>query len=213
MKNAWAWLGVVALLFVATGRGLGAAIAGSAPRARPSSILIIGDSHSQGSWTLGGVLSSAFEDAGIPTVQMAVAGSSVWWWLQDFRLRDHLAQLSHVPSLVIVELGGGDASRRVTREKHRAALYQFVEILRAAGAQEIIWLSPTKDDIAGGNDLVRQELATWQAEELPALGVEVIAMRPYTEAIPTTDGIHYDRDGYSAWGNAVLAGPLNWLVS
>jgi lysophospholipase L1-like esterase len=213
MKNAWAWLGVVALLFVATGRGLGAAMAGSAPRARPSSILIIGDSHSQGSWTLGGVLSSAFEEAGIPTVQMAVSGSSVWWWLQESRLRDHLAGLSHVPSLVIVELGGGDASRRVTREKHRAALYQFVEILRSAGAQEIIWLSPTKDDIAGGNDLVRQELATWQAEELPALGVEVIAMRPYTEAIPTTDGIHYDRDGYSAWGNAVLAGPLNWLVS
>jgi lysophospholipase L1-like esterase len=211
MKNAWAWVAAAALLFLATSRGAAASLRGSAPRAKPRSILIIGDSHSQGSWTLGGVLSAAFEGAGIPTVQAGVPGSSVWWWLQESRLSNLLAS-EGTPGLVIVELGGGDAARRVTRDKHAAALDQFVGILRSAGVQEIVWLNPTKDEVAGGSDQRRQNVALWQTEVLAGLGVDVIPMRPYTEAIPTTDGIHYDRDGYRAWGDAVLAGPLNWLV-
>jgi lysophospholipase L1-like esterase len=212
MKNAWAWVAAATILFLATSRGVAAAVAGTAPRSRPSSILIIGDSHTQGSWTLGGVLSAAFEGMGIPTVQAGVPGASVWWWLQDNRLSNLLAS-EGTPGLVIVELGGGDAARRVTEEKHAAALAQFVGILRAAGVQEIIWLSPTKDDLAGGSDQRRQEVALWQAQILGGLGVEAIPMRPFTEDLQTTDGIHYSPSNYETWGDRVLAGPLAWLVS
>lgn len=209
MKNAWAWVAAAAVLFLATGRGVVAALDG---RAKPRSILIIGDSHSQGSWTLGGRLAEAFEAQGITTVQAAVPGSSVWWWLQEGRLTDLLSS-EETPDLVIVELGGGDAARRPSQEKHNSQLRRFVEILRAAGVPEIVWLSPTKDELAGGNDQRRQELADWQALKLPELDVQVIEQRTHTDAITTTDGIHYSREGYILWAESLLDSDLAWLVA
>jgi lysophospholipase L1-like esterase len=209
MKNAWAWLAAGAVLFLATGRGVVAALEG---RAKPRSILIIGDSHSQGSWTLGGRLAAAFEAQGITTTQAAVPGSSVWWWLQENHLSDLLSS-EPTPDLVIVELGGGDAARRVTQGKYNAQLRQFVEILRAAGIGEIVWLSPTKDEIAGGNDQRRQELADWQASKLPEFDVQVIEQRTHTDPITTTDGIHYSREGYILWAESLLDSDLAWLVA
>lgn len=214
MKNAWAWVAAAAVLFLATGRGVIGALGDG--RAKPRSILIIGDSHSQGGWTLGGRLSSAFEGAGISTLQSGVPGSSVWWWLQDSRLSDLMASEETQelgPELVIVELGGGDAARRVTQGKYNSQLRRFVEILRAAGIEEIIWLSPTKDETAGGSDQRRQDVADWQALKLPELGVQVIGQRQHTDSIPTSDGIHYRPEGYTAWADSLLASDLQWLVA
>jgi lysophospholipase L1-like esterase len=209
MKNTWIWIagGLVALL--ALGGGAAAALG----RKKPQTILIVGDSHSEVAWTFGGILAQRLRAAGITTFLEGVPGASVWWWLQNDRLLE-LVQSVPLPDLVIVQLGGGDAARRPGQEQYSAELYEFVSILQGAGVREIIWLSPTKDEGAGGSDARRQEIANWQASRLPVLGVEVVSMRPFTDDLSTRDGIHYfpGEGGYSTWAGRVLDGPLEWLV-
>jgi lysophospholipase L1-like esterase len=215
MKNAWAWVAAAAVLFLAAGRGVVAALDDVVERrTKPRSILIVGDSHTAGAGTLGAWLQVALENAGIPTTKAGVNGASVWWWLQENRLVDVIAS-DPPPELVIVELGGGDAARRVTQGHYNAQLRQFVEKLRAAGVEDVIWLSPTKDEVAGGNDQRRQKVAEWQALKLPEFGVQVLEQRSHTDSIPTTDGIHYSQDGYLTWSDRLVGptGPLYWLVA
>jgi len=209
MNNAWAWVAAGAVFLLAFGRG---AAAVAAPRAKPSSVLIIGDSHSAADWTFGGLLGARLNQAGIPTTVRAKNGASVWWWLRNGRLADLLAQLPAPPDLVLVELGGVDAARQPTQDEYAGQLYQFVSTLRAAGAKQIIWLSPTKNDQAAGSDLRRQEIAEWQLATLSGLDVSVIPMRPLTDDLETTDGVHMGRAEYLIWTDRILAGPLDWLV-
>jgi len=209
MKNAWIWIagGLVALL------ALGGGAAATIGRRKPQTALVVGDSHSEVSWTFGGILAQRMRDAGITTFLEGVPGSSVFWWTQNNRLEELVQSLPPV-DLAIVQLGGGDAARRPNQEQYNAQLYEFVSILRAAGVREIIWLSPTKDDGNGGSDARRAELANWQAEKLPALGVEVISQRQFTDDLQTRDGIHYfqGEGGYLTWARRVLEGPLEWLI-
>lgn len=180
-------------------------------KARPASVLILGDSHSEASYTLGGRLASEIEAAGIPVTLEGHRNRGVEWYLTSGTLASSLADLP--PDLAIVQLGGRDAVEVYEEMDYKELLLAFVEQLRQAGTNTIVWLSPTKHEGSAWSQTQRREIARWQAEYLPSLGVEVFDQYPVTIDLATVDGVHYGPIQYQVWAERLLADPLAWVIA
>jgi lysophospholipase L1-like esterase len=198
---------VLVLLGVA---GLGFALVASTKHSRPSVVLILGDSHSEASWTFGGRLAAKLREAGLEATVEGNRGKGVRWYLDSGTLDDAVSRVK--PDTVIVELGGNDAVKGYPEATYASYLSQFVDRLRAAGVERIIWLAPTKHEGNPASEQRRRKIAGWQRTHLLPLGVAWFDMHALTLDLPTRDGVHYDRDNYETWATRAIEGPLESLV-
>lgn len=179
---------------------------------RPERVLVLGDSHSEASWTLGGRVAAKIKEAGIPVVErVGNRGKGVPWYVRTGRLAEEVARVQ--PDLLIVPLGGNDAGQ-YSEDTYRTALESFVRIAREGGVTQIIWFGPSKVD----QDKVhmspaRREIARWQSIYLPPLDVQWFDAVDYTADLPTRDGVHMRRPEYETWASRLIEGPLREVVA
>ena len=191
--------------------GLGLALVTSVKLYHPERVLIVGDSHSEASWTFGGRLATKLAEAGVPRVDVAGnRGKGVRWYLESGTLNAELDQ--HRPDMVIVELGGNDAVKGYRKATYQTYLGRFVDLLREKDVKRIVWLAPTKHEGSASAESKRRQIAAWQQEYLPGRGVEWYDMHPLTIDLPTRDGVHYDQANYEIWATRAIEGPLGGLA-
>ncbi|MAG27401.1 hypothetical protein CMI47_17860 [Candidatus Pacearchaeota archaeon] len=202
--------------------GLGAALLGAAALwLRPKTykrILLVGDSQLDGSYTLGGRLAELLRKRGF-TVQLlarygkgAATGGS--YFLAE-RLPSALK--SFKPDLVVVSLGGNDASRHHPSSK-RAAYQKIIrawaKLIQASGA-DLIWFTPSTADNRA-YEAKRQKIREHLRSALEPMGVTVYDHSDLTRDIPrrklsstgAADGVHFNRPEYERWAKRVNEGPL-----
>ncbi len=166
--------------------------------------LVVGDSHSEASWTLGGKLKAKLKAAGLTSEVVGNRGKGVPWYLSSGTLSAELS--SFRPDLLVVALGANDAGQ-YNEAGYKAALTEFVQTADSAGVQHIIWLGPSKSEGTLAHKMAdRQQIAAWQQQALPPLGVEWHDSMPMTLDLNTHDGVHYREAEYAVW--AARAGEL-----
>ena len=179
--------------------GLGAALVLFALRSgeRLSRGLVVGDSHSEASWTLGGQLKDKLQAAGLTSRVVGNRGKGVPWYLSSGTLSSELK--SFQPDLLVVALGANDAGQ-YNESGYKAALTEFVQTAKGNGVKQIIWLGPSKSEGSLSHKMpARQQIAAWQQETLPPLGVEWHDSMPMTLDLDTRDGVHYKQSEYAIW--------------
>lgn len=168
-----------------------------------SRALVVGDSHSEAAWTLGGRLRDALAAAGFVAEVEGNRGKGAVWYVTSGRLKARLA--SFKPDLLVVALGGNDAGQ--VEGAYKAKLGEFVQLARAAEVRQIVWFGPPRSEGAlAARQPARQKIADWQEEVLPGLGVEWHDSMDLTADLPTVDGVHYASAKYATW--ASRAAPL-----
>ena len=173
-----------------------------------SRALVVGDSHSEASWTLGGQLKDKLQAAGLTSKVVGNRGKGVPWYLSTGTLSSELG--SFRPDLLVVALGANDAGQ-YNEPGYKAALTEFVQTADSSGVQHIIWLGPSKSEGSLSHKMpARQQIAAWQQETLPPLGVEWHDSMPMTLDLTTRDGVHYREAEYAVWaaraGEVILDG-------
>jgi lysophospholipase L1-like esterase len=172
-----------------------------APAAQAQSrVFVVGDSHV---FHLGRELNHQLEAAGF-----GAAGyeSRIGWSSARYEREGELTELlidRGKPEIVIVSLGGNDLAG--SRDRYRAQLAAIVESVRAAGAEQIVWIGPAASDadVAAITAARHERNAELQRELLPSLGVAWIDSRPHTHEHHIHDGVHFTRDGYEVWACGV----------
>lgn len=202
--KAWGWIALGL-----TGLGLAAAFRPKFARR----VLILGDSHSEADWTLGGQIASDLEVQGAERVKrVGNRGKGVRWYIDSMTLSDALAEDQW--DTVIVELGGNDAGSR--QEAYKAALEEFVGIITTyPSVKRVIWLGPTRSRLNFAAQDKRREIAKWQSEVFDGSPVEWHDMHYLTVDIPTRDdGVHYTAEAYRVWADKLTQGegPLRRLA-
>lgn len=79
---------------------------------------------------------------------------------------------------------------------------------RAAGVDEILWVGPAATDVRPSRRRVAESIARntrWQQELLGSLGVTWTDSRAFTVEDHAGDGLHFNRDGYAHWSEALVA--------
>lgn len=172
--------------------------------------LVVGDSHSEASWTLGGRIGTALAAAGFTSKVEGNRGKGVVWYVDSGRLSAVMRAFS--PDLLVVAIGGNDVG--TPEAEYKAKLAEFVRLARAAGVKEIVWFGPPKAD---GPRITAQTarmlIAVYQSEVLPGLGVEWHDSMDIAADIPTSDGVHYNHSGYATWASRVVPLILDDVVA
>jgi lysophospholipase L1-like esterase len=121
----------------------------------------------------------------------------VKWYLDSGELQRQVAEFR--PDLLIVALGANDAGN-VTEGPYKQYLAQFVDQARAGGVKKIIWLGPSKSEGPQAHRMAaRNDIAAWQSQALPPLGVVWHDSLSMTVDLPTRDGVHYRHAEYTVW--------------
>jgi lysophospholipase L1-like esterase len=172
--------------------------------------LVVGDSHSEASWTLGGRIKTALAAAGFVSKVEGNRGKGVVWYVESGKLSAALRAFK--PDLLVVAIGGNDAG--TPEAEYKAKLTEFVRLARAAGVWEIVWFGPPKAD---GPRITAQTgrmlIAVYQSEVLPGLGVEWHDSMDLAADLPTADGVHYASREYATWASRAVPLILDDVVS
>lgn len=160
-------------------------------------VFIVGDSHSA---TLGPFLFEFGRELGW---EPAGRISNVGWSTGRYRNeQDWKVRLTDAhPDMVIVILGTNDAAQG--QQAYVQQLREVVDAVRASGAQFIVWIGPpsAKNEAI---DARADRIARWQGSFLPQMGVKWIDSRMFTFGGHAPDGIHFTRQGYRVWANALI---------
>ena len=204
--------------------GLGALLGAAALLLLPKSykrILLVGNSQFDGNYTLGGRLAELLRRRGFDVQVLARYGKGAAiggsYFLAD-RLPSKLK--SFKPDLVIVSLGGNDASRYHSlskRAEYQKIIRQWARIIRGSGA-ELMWFTPSTAD-SPSYEAKRQKIREHIKTALEPLGVTVYDHGVLTRDIPrrklsssgAPDGVHFNRPEYERWAKLVSDGPLGSL--
>jgi len=193
------------------------------------SMLLIGDSQSDGGGTLGGYLPKELTKMGYNMEVEAkygkgiVSGKAYW----DISNQSGLLQqtLKRVrPEYVVVELGGNDSywvgagTSESKRNKYQDTMKTWIETIRGYGNPTIYWFGPSKAISIGSNgtpyDSLRQNVRDWQREYLPTVGATWYDTVPYTENLAMKDdGVHFVGASYKEWAASLVqpSAPLGGL--
>ena len=185
-------------------------------------ILILGDSQSQthstrlqptprtAAYTLGPSIAKYLRGKGHDATAVGVAGRGVRSYLSAKPGKMALSEIfaEHKPEVLIVELGGNDAiflsprGGNMSESFYKRKLAEFVGKAKEAGVKKIIWLGPSYVDDPSYNAL-RLNIAKWQSEVLPGLGVRWSSQQEVTKPLRRGDGLHHDSSGYAVWSAKV----------
>lgn len=157
----------------------------------------IGDSHSE---ALGPRLARSLPAAtGVVFVRSPVARRG--WSVRRYLSEGDVPALVAGADLVIVELGGNDASLGVSAEQHARDVER---LLAQIGSRKVIWVGPgvtTRADLAAARAPVRQA----QAQVVRAANGEWIDSSSLTRSSDLgPDGVHFRVSGYDHWATQLL---------
>ena len=165
--------------------------------------MIIGDSHSEASWTFGGRLGEFLDSKGLETRVVGKRGWTVFRYLSTDTLRGQLE--AHRPDFLIVALGANDQVQPHRADDYQDMVRRVTEIAKEAGVKRLVWFGPSKSD---GPEAHRMEsrrfVAGLQRDALrqpgpEGLHIEWIDSMPMTADLPTRDGVHMRRPEYLEW--------------
>ena len=191
------------------GAGLFLLRKGGTPGVRPISSfsrgMVVGDSHSEASWTFGGRMGEFLQSQGVPAHVVGNRGWSVARYLGTPVLDQELARFR--PDLLIVALGANDQVGPRQVDDYQNMLRRFLEKAQRAGVQEVIWFGPSKSEGAQAHRMpTRVRVAETQRDffrshGVPGLTVRWIDSLALTSDLPTRDGVHMAHREYGIWAN------------
>lgn len=170
-----------------------------------SSIVLIGDSHTQVLWP---IVTRAVGGAGHSVV---FSEAHPGWSEETYRQKmpDLLSRLAAArPEIVVFELGGNGGK---TGAAYAEDVRWLVQASRDAGARRIIWYGPasTAPQASASVAARHQQIANEQSSLLPSLGVEWHDSRPLTLTDQRDDGVHFNSTGYARWADDITRSILS----
>lgn len=164
-------------------------------------VAIIGDSHME---ALGPRLSRA-----LPS-QLGVGVTNVearrGWSARRYLRETSIPQLVQGADVVIVELGGNDASARISPQAHAS---DVGEMIRLIGDKRLVWVGPgvtQREDLRALRAPIRQA----QRQVVRSAGGEYIDGRDVTRMSDLrADGVHFSGEGYDRMTSQLMP----WLAA
>jgi len=179
------------------------AAAGPRPVSSFSRGMVVGDSHSEASWTFGGRMGEFLQGRGLQAKVVGNRGWGVGRYLGSPVLDRELGGFR--PDLLVVALGANDQVAPHQVDDYRNRLRRFLEKAKAAGVQEVIWFGPSKSEGAQAHRMpTRVRVAETQRDffrshGVPGLTVRWIDTLGMTADLATRDGVHYRQPEYLEW--------------
>jgi lysophospholipase L1-like esterase len=160
-------------------------------------IAIVGDSHSE---VWGPQMKKRLEEDGHQVVYSSYKrGWSTQSYLNDSGFASSIRAAS--PEVVVVGLGGNN--RDLDYNSYSQKVSQMARLLRDAGGQEIVWLSPAEvPDGQRGEDVDKRHRETRNLQEgiMPTLGIRWVDMYPVSQTNhQSSTDVHFTREGYRKW--------------
>lgn len=171
-----------------------------------SRIALIGDSHSQIHFDQ---IRPELEEAGHEVV---FRSSKPGWGVKKFLSTGEMNDLAaNEPEMAVVALGGNNFK---DDDGYGEQMQGFINYLREAGIDRIVWLGPFESDEATRADVQKrhQWTADFQAQYLPKdKNVFWLDMRPPSVDGPWRDGVHFSRDKYQEMTDTVMGRILRYM--
>lgn len=164
------------------------------PRGLPHGVrvAILGDSHMQ---ALGPRLRRRLEAMGIHVTRVEARPG---WSVPRYLSVGDVPQLVAGSDVVVVELGGNDASLGRTPERHAAEMRR---LLAQVGQRRVVWVGP---GVTAREDLEarRAPLRGAQKQVMASVGGRWVDARPMTRTQDLrADGVHFTAAGYDRWAS------------
>lgn len=171
-------------------------------------VAVIGNSHME---ALGPRLSRLLPGALGVTLTNVEARRG--WSTRRYLQSGDIPGLARGADVVIVELGGNDASAHIGANDHAQDVFSF---LRQVGDKKVVWIGPgvtTRVDL----EARRAPIRDGQRAALRAAGQTWVDARPMTSTrLLAPDGVHFRGDGYDAWAEQLVRrlakGDVSWVA-
>lgn len=159
-------------------------------------IAIFGDSHME---ALGPRLSRSLPSLGVTLTNVTARRG---WSVPGYLSAGDVAELVRGTDVVVVELGGNDASLRRSPERHAQEVQRLLEQI---GDKKVIWISPGVT-LRADLESYRGPIRGAQKQVVENAGGVWIDSRPLTRSGDLrSDGVHFSASGYDHWATGLRA--------
>lgn len=123
------------------------------------------------------------------------------WSAKRYRQTAAIPALAAGADVVVIELGGNDASSGIGPEEHAR---DVATLVRAAAPAQVVWVGPGVT-LRPELEAYRAPIREAQRQVVPALGGAWIDGQPLTRAQDLrSDRVHYTGPGYARWAAALV---------